>query len=136
MSNWNTFCDELRKRLLDALDASEYRSEMFVSEPENTRTDGTAHTIVFRSATMRLDFGAHTCSIEVKDPEGKFAERLTQNDGRRGFLRGAQDLGGRPVTENIPMLRSGPCWSYLMVMDIETRLFEAVFRAALEVALA
>lgn len=137
MSNWNSFCDNLRQRLLDALDASEYRPEIFVGEPENTKTGGTAHTIVFRSVTIRLDFGGYTCSIEVKDPEGAFAERLTRNDGRRGFLVGAHDLGGSPVSDvNIPMIKYGTCWSYLMVMEVETRLFEAVFRAALELALA
>ena len=53
----STHINELRRRMLDALDASEHRQEMFVGEPENTRTYGTLQTVVFRQVnTNALPF--------------------------------------------------------------------------------
>ena len=130
-----TYCDDLRRRLLDALDASELRPEIHVGEPENTSMGGTAHSVVLRGVTIRLDFGQATSSIEVKDPEGAFEARLT-HDGRRGYLSDGCDLDGAPVHERIFLIKYGSCWSFLMIREDETPMFEAVFRAALELALA
>lgn len=135
MPAYNTYSDDLRRRMLNALDESEYRSEIHVGEPENLRSGGTAHTVVLRGVSVRLEFGSYICSIEVKDPEGAFGALLT-HDGRRGYLVGACNLSGVRVHDTISLIKYGACWSLLIVGEDEISRFEAVFRAALELALA
>ena len=84
--------------------------------------------------TLVLEFGNFTCCIEVKDPQDLFRDMLTL-EGGRWVLVGGRDLSGRPVRGAIRVSNYGERWSFLALTGT-TREMEAVFRAALEAALA